>query len=363
MNDLKYWVALNYFQKFGFIRFNKLKKYFPDLEKAFKAPYQELIKAGIEANIAEEFTIKRNEIVPDKIMAELEKEKISILTIDDIRYSRLLKEIYNPPWLLYCKGNIEINDDFTLGVVGTRKHSAYGQQVTENMTRDLVNNNLTIVSGMALGIDSIAHETAIKNGGKTIAVLGTGLDRQSIYPSSNRYLFDQIILSGGGVVSEFPPGTQPLRYIFPLRNRIISGLSLGILVVEAGEKSGALITSNLALEHNREVFAVPGSIYSESSKGPNKIIKLGAQAVTSATDIVEALNLKQATSYIESKKIIPDSPEEEKILEYLSHEPLHVDDLIRLTKLDTSTINSTLTIMEMKGAARNLGGMRYVLAR
>lgn len=363
MNDLKYWVALNYFQKFGFIRFNKLKKHFSDMEQAFKASRQELVKAGIEENIAEEFTIKRNEIVPDRIMDELEKEKISILTIDDARYSRLLKEIYNPPWLLYYKGNIEINNDFTLGVVGTRKHSAYGQQVAESITRDLVNNNLTIVSGLALGIDSIAHETTIKNGGRTIAVLGTGLDRQSIYPSSNRYLFDQIILSGGGVISEFPSRTQPLRYNFPLRNRIISGLSLGVLVVEAREKSGALITSNLALEHNREVFAVPGSIYSETSKGPNKIIKLGAQAVTSAEDIVEALNLKQATSYIESKKIIPDSPEEEKILEHLSHEPIHIDDLIRLTRLDTSTINSTLTIMEMKGTVRNLGGMRYVLAR
>lgn len=363
MEDLKYWAALNCFSKFGFVRFNKINKYFKNKEEAFKASVQELARAGIEENIAQEFAVKRNEINPDKIMGELAGEKINLLTINDKKYPRLLKEIYNPPWLLYYKGNIDINNEFAFGVVGTRKASSYGRQVAESIVRDLVNNNLVIISGLALGIDAIAHETAVLSGGKTIAVLGTGLDRQSIYPAANRYLVDKIILSGGGIVSEFPLGTQPLRHNFPLRNRIIAGMSLGILVVEAGEKSGALITADLALEQNREVFAVPGNIYSEASKGPNKIIKYGAKVARSAEDIIEALNLAQATSYIDNKKIIPESPEEEKIISYLSHEPMHINDLVRLTELDTSVINSTLTIMEMKGMVRNLGAMMYVLAR
>jgi DNA processing protein len=363
MSDLKYWAALNAFQKFGPVRFNKIKKYFVNMEEAFKSSAKVLIAAGIEESVAEEFIIKRSQINPDKIMEELDREKISLLTIEDQNYSHLLKEIYNPPWLLYYKGNIDLNNEFTIGVVGTRKISSYGRMVTESIVKDLINNNLTIVSGLALGVDSVAHETTVRSGGKTIAVLGTGLDRQSIYPSANKYLFDQIILNNGGIISEFPPGTQPLRYNFPLRNRIISGLSLGILVIEAGEKSGALITADLALEQNREVFAVPGSIFSESSKGPNRIIKLGARAVTSAQDIIEAFNLKQAISQIETKKIIPESKEEEIILSFLSHEPLHVDELRHLAKLDTSVINSTLTIMEIKGMVRNLGGMMYVLSR
>ncbi len=363
MEDLKYWVALNNFSKFGAVRFNRIKKYFENIEEAFKAPCDELVKAGIEENVAREFTIKRNEINPEKLLEDLVRENIKVLIIDDKKYSCLLKEIYNPPWLLYYRGNIDTNNDFTFGVVGTRKVSSYGKQVAESIVRDLVSNNLTIVSGLALGVDAIAHEITVDNGGKTIAVLGTGLDRQSIYPAANRYLVDKIILSGGGIISEFPLGTQPLRHNFPLRNRIISGLSLGVLVIEAGERSGALITADLALEQNREVFAVPGSIYSNVSKGPNKIIKFGAKVATCGEDIVEALNLAQATSYIESKKIIPESQEEEKIITHLSHEPIHINDLVRLAKLDTSVINSTLTIMEMKGMVRNMGSMMYVLAR
>lgn len=367
MEHLKYWIALNHFPKFGPIRFKKLIKYFSSkdsgLANAFKASFNELIKAGIENNIAEEFIATRAEINPDKIIARLEEENIKVITINNENYPKLLAEIYNPPPLLYYKGEIDLKDEFILAVVGTRKYTNYGKQVTEHIVKDLAANNLTIVSGLALGIDALAHLATLEVNGKTIAVLGSGLDKQSLYPSQNRYLADRIIRSNGVIISEFPPGTPPLRHNFPQRNRIISGLSLGTLVTEAGEKSGALITANFALEQNREVFTVPGNIYSPASQGPNKLIKLGAKPVTSAEDIIETLNLTQATSYINNKKIIPESDEEKKIISYLSYEPLHVDELARQTGLDTATTNSTLTIMEMKGMIRNLGGMQYVLAR
>ncbi|MFH1522719.1 MAG: DNA-processing protein DprA [Patescibacteria group bacterium] len=363
MNEIKYNIALNHFPKFGPRRFNKLAEYFPDLENAFKAPAIDLIKAGIENNIAEEFIAIRNSINPDQILEKLNRENIKVVTIDNNQYPKLLKEIYSPPPLLYYRGELDSKDEFALGVVGTRKFTSYGEQITTQIVKDLVRHNLTIISGLAIGIDSLAHEATLEAKGRTIAVLGSGLDKQSIYPSLNRYLSDKIINSNGVIISEFPPGTQPLKHHFPQRNRIISGLSLGTLVIEAGEKSGALITANHALEQNREVFAVPGSIYSSTSKGPNKLIKLGAKTVTSAEDIIETLDLAYVSSYVESKKIIPETEEEKIIIPHLNYEPMHIDDIIRLTKLKTNVINSTLTIMEMKGMVKNLGGMQYVLAR
>jgi len=363
MKDLKYWVALSHFPKFGPVRFNKIKKHFSDLENAFKAPVAELIQAGIETNVAEEFIAARTNINPDQLLEHLFKEGVKVITINDKSYPKLLAEIYAPPQLLYYKGQLKAEDEFALAVVGARKYTNYGKQVAEEVVQGLAHNNLTIISGLALGIDALAHLSALKAGGRTIAVLGSGLDKQSIYPSANRYLADKIEASGGAIISEFPLGTPPLRHHFPQRNRIISGLALGTLIIEAGEKSGALITANYALEQNREVFTVPGSIYSPVSAGPNQLIKLGARAITSATDIIEALDLAQVTTYIDNKKIVPESAEEEKILSHLTKEPIHINDLIRQTKLDIKVINSTLTIMEMKGMIKNLGNMQYVLAR
>ena len=363
MSDLKYWIAINHFQKFGPARFKKLKNYFSNLKHAFEASIGELTQAGIEQNIAEEFTVERVKINPDEIIEKLNNENIKVVTSDDNFYPKLLSEIHKPPFLLYYKGNFEQKDEFSLAVVGTRKHTHYGKQATEHIVRDLTLNGLTIVSGLALGIDTIAHLTTVNAGGRTIAVLGSGIDNQSIYPSVNRYLADKIIDSGGAIISEFPPGTLPLKYNFPQRNRIISGLSLGTLVIEAGEKSGALITAFCSLEQNREVFALPGSIYSPGSYGPNKLIKQGANVIVNANDIIETLNLTQATVYIKNKKIIPESKEEEEIIALLSHEPIYIDSIIQSTRMPASTVNSALTVMEMKGMIKNLGGMQYVLAR
>ena len=367
MEKLKYWVALNNFPRFGPIRFKKIEKYFfrqdPSLENAFRAKVDELVRAGIEENIAEEFAATREEIDPEKLIAKLKEEGVKVITIKDESYPKLLAEIYNPPLLLYCRGEFDLKDDFTLAVVGTRKYTNYGKQTTDYLVKELARNNLTIVSGLALGIDCLAHLATLEAGGKTIAVLGSGLDRQNIYPSQNRYLAEKIIAGGGAIISELPLGTPPLRHNFPQRNRLISGLCLGTLIIEAGEKSGALITAAYALEQNREVFAVPGSIHSPASAGPNKLIKEGAKVVTSAADIIETLNLTQATAYISAKKIMPEGENEKKIISLLSFEPIHIDELVRASGLDTGVANSTLVIMEMKGMIKNLGGMYYILAR
>ncbi len=362
-NNLKYLISLAHFPKFGQARLKKLKKFFPDLSLAFTAAAAELIKAGLDKNIAYEFVAARNELRPDKIIEKLEQENIKVLTIEDEAYPKLLAEIYDPPQLFFYKGVLDKSDKFSLAVVGTRKYTKYGQQAAENMVFNLAKNNLTIVSGLAYGIDSIAHNTTLKAKGRTIAVLGCGIDKQSIYPSANRYLSDKIVATGGLLISEFPVGTPPLRHHFPQRNRIISGLSLGTLVIEAAAKSGSLITANLALEQNREVFALPGNIYSEVSEGTNNLIKQGAKAVTTAEDIIETLNLAQINTYISTDKVVPETKEEEIILSRLSHEPVHIDELVRLTKLDTSIISSTLVIMEMKGMVKNLGNMEYILTR
>jgi DNA processing protein len=293
-------------------------------------------------------------------MEETHKEGIKIILQGEDDYPALLSEIHEPPLLLYYKGEINDKNPFAIAIVGTRKFSIYGQQVAEKITRELVLRDCSIISGLALGIDTISHNAALNAGGRTVGVLGTGIDGKSIYPSSNRYLADKIIGNGGLIISEFPIKTLPLKYNFPRRNRIISGLSLGTLVIEAGERSGALITADFALEQNREVFAIPGNIFSIVSKGPNRLIRAGAKPVLDVSDIMESFDSAKTYSHIEIKKILPESIEEKTILAYLSHEPRHADELVRLTKLNTSVINSTLTIMEMKGMAKNIGGMMYV---
>lgn len=360
--DLKYLVALSHFPKFGPQRLKKLQTRFPDWQSAFLASAADLQAAGLEENLANEFLAARININPDVLMEKLAKENIQILTLGQKNYPKLLAEIYSPPILLYFRGRLTGKNEYNIAIIGSRKYTSYGQQAAAQIARDLAEARFTIVSGLALGIDAIAHEATLSAHGRTIAVLGSGLDRQSIYPSANRYLADKIVAADGAVISEFPLGTPPLKHHFPQRNRIIAGLSLGTVVIEASDKSGALITAQYALDQNREVFALPGSIYSSQSIGPNKLIKQGAKTITSAHDIIETLDLAQVANFIENKKIIPESAEETAIITHLTHEPIHINDIIRLTGLDTSLINSTLVIMEMKGMIKNLGGMKYVLA-
>jgi DNA processing protein len=360
-NQKPYLLGLSHFPKFGAKRLKLLQNYFSNYKEAFWANYNDLIQAGISEKIAHEFVAARENINLDIILKTLEKENIKTISISEEKYPKLLKEIYDPPVILYYKGEIGDQDNLNIAIVGSRKNTKYGQQVSEQFSYELSQTGLGIVSGLALGIDTIAHNTAVQNNKRTIAVLGTGIDEQSLYPTSNKYLAKKIIDTGGLLISEFPIGTPPLRFNFPQRNRIISGLSLGVLVIEANEKSGALITAEIALEQNRDVFAIPGNIYSPASQGTNNLIKQGAKVISNSQEILEFLDLKQISSNLETKKIIPETLEEAIILEFLSKEPTHINELVRLTRLDTSTINSTLTIMEMKGNVKNLGGMEYIL--
>ncbi len=360
--DSKYWIAFSQFAKIGPNRFKKLYTYFPSLKEAWQASLLELQRSGLEENIAQELIIKRQEIDPDIELEKLQKENIQAVTILDENYPKILQEIFNPPALLYIKGDIKnLNNKFNLAIVGTRKISTYGQRVTPEIVKPLVQNGFAIVSGLALGIDALAHQSALEAQGKTIAVLGSGLDKKSIYPYSNRYLAQNILENQGTIISEFPIGTLPLKHNFPTRNRIIAGLSLGTLVIEAAESSGALITAYCSLEQNREVFAVPGPLYNRQSLGTNKLIQKGAKLVTSHHDILEELNLQEIKNYITNQKILPETDEEKKIIEYLNQEPTHVDQIIKKSELPTSQVVSTLSLMEMKGLIKNLGGQNYIL--
>jgi DNA processing protein len=360
-NQAKYFNAFNLIDGLGPISFKKLLAYFKSLAEAWPAEINQFRQAGLDNSVIEQIKKQRPQINPDWQMERLTKEKIDLITILDKDYPKLLKEIYTPPALLYVRGKLEPSDEFSLGIVGTRKLSLYGQQITPLITADLAQAGLTIISGLAKGIDTLTHRASLEVNGRTIAVLGSGLDKQSIYPFSNQRLAEEISQSGA-VISEFPLGTKPLAQHFPQRNRIISGLSLGILVIEAPEKSGALITARDALEQNRDVFAIPGSISAENSLGPNNLIKMGAKLVSQANDILQELNLTLLTESTQiDKKVIPDNQEEALILKQLSNEPIHIDKIIGQTKLSTAIINSTLTLMEMKGKVKNLGGNNYVL--
>lgn len=286
----KYFNAFNLIDNLGPISFKKLLAYFNSLEEAWSANINQLRKASLENIVIENIKRQRGQINPGEQMARLEKEGVDLITILDENYPKLLKEIYAPPAVLYIRGNLQ-PDDKCIGIVGTRRPSPYGQQTTPLITNDLVQAGLTIVSGLAKGIDTLTHQTALKFHGRTIAVLGSGLDKKSIYPFVNQPLAEEIS-QNGAVISEFPIGTQPLAQNFPQRNRIISGLSLGVLVIEAPGKSGALITAKNALEQNRDVFAIPGSIMNKNSLGPNNLIKMGAKLVNQTNDILDELNYR-----------------------------------------------------------------------
>lgn len=273
-------------------------------------------------------------------------------------FPRLLKNIPDAPGLLYINGESPQESEKLMAVVGTRKPTPYGKEVAMHLTRELCRAGFSIVSGMALGIDAIAHDIALEEGAKTYAVLGCGAD--IIYPPTHKNLHAKIA-QYGGIISEYAPGTPPMTYRFPERNRIIAGMSAGTLVIEAKEKSGALITGNLALEYNREVFAVPGPIFSPTSKGPHKLIKDGAKLVQDINDILSEFGFKAPS--IQERLLENASDEEKIILKIITTEPAVLDDILRLSKLSTSTVHSTLTMLELKGMVQELGGGMYGVKR
>lgn len=341
----------------GPTRFRRLLEVFGAPEAAWRASPMELARAGLDRRAIEGMVRLRQAADPQAVLARLERQGVRLLTIDDADYPQLLREVHDPPPVLYIKGELLASDRWAVAVVGTRRVTSYGRQVVERLVAELARAGLTIVSGLARGVDGVAHRVALEAGGRTIAVLGSGLDR--IYPAEHSALARDIAASGA-VVSEFPLGTPPDALNFPRRNRIISGLAMGTLVVEAGEASGALITADFALEQGREVFAVPGSILSAASAGPNRLIQEGAKLVTCAQDILEELNISAAAQQEVVREALPENETEAHLLRLMGSEPRHIDELGRAAGLPAAEVSSALTLMELKGLVRQVGGMNYV---
>ena len=359
-DELKYWVAFSGIPGVGRVRIAQLKDHFGSLQDAWNAPDGKLKQAGLDSRSADALVTLRPRISVDDEMERLERHGVDALICEGPAYPSRLKEIYDYPPVLYVRGKLPADDEPCLAIVGTRRPTVYGRQVTEEIVADLARSSITIISGLARGIDSVAHRTALDAGGKTVAVFGSGLD--IVYPGENAKLA-QAIAEHGALVSEYPLGVKPKAENFPLRNRIMSGLSLGVLVVEAGERSGALITAQQAMEQNREVFAVPGSILSPVSQGTNRLIQEGAKLVRNHTDILEELNLTIVVQQAEIKEFSPANEVESAILKQLGPEPNHIDEICRRSGLTMSEVSSTLAMLELKGIARQVGSMNYVLAR
>jgi DNA processing protein len=359
MSDTKYWVGFNRIPGIGRARFSQLERYFGDLRHAWHAGPADLRSAGLDTRTVNTIIDSRPGISPDAEMENLERYNVKALTWNSPVFPARLKEIYDVPPLLYVRGDLTPDDEWAVAVVGTRRATVYGRQVTQELVAELIHSRITIVSGLARGIDSIAHRTALEAKGRTVAVFACGLDL--VYPAENTQLA-RTIMEQGALISEYPLGSRPKAENFPRRNRILAGMSLGVVVVEADEGSGALITANHALEQNREVFAVPGSILSPASRGTNRIIQDGAKLVTDARDILEELNLTMIPRQLEMRESVPANETESLLLKYLSHEPTHIDEVCRNSHLPVATVSSTLAMMELKGIVRQLGGMNYAIA-
>ena len=359
-SDIKYWVGFNNIPGIGRVRLGQLESYFGGLEAAWNAGPGEIKRAGLDSAALRAISQWRDKISPDDEMDKLQKSGVQVLTCNDDAYPKRLKEIYDYPPVLYVRGTLLPEDEWCLAVVGTRRATVYGKQVTEEIVTDLARSKITIVSGLARGIDTIAHRSALEAGGRTIAVFGCGLD--IVYPNENESLARDI-MAHGALLSEYPLGARPRAENFPRRNRILSGLSLGVLVTEADEDSGAMITAEDAIEQDREVFAIPGSILSPASRGVNRLIQKGeAKLVRTYTDIMEELNLMTVARQMEMREILPESETESALLKHLGAEPSHIDEVCRKSGLAAATVSGTLAMMELKGLVKQVGAMNYVLA-
>ncbi len=385
MDEIKYWVALDAVPQLGVARFRRLESYFGNLEYAWRAGVSQLRDAGLDSRTAQEVVAARQQVDLDDGMASLAQAGVTATNWNCEDYPPRLKQISDPPPVLYYLGTIVPEDERSIAIVGTRNPTSYGREAATVLSRDLSLAGITVVSGLALGIDGVAHRAALECGGRTIAVVAGGLD--SVYPKEHSALFRQI-QGRGAVVSEHRLGIRPDARNFPRRNRLISGMTLGTLVVEAGEGSGTRWTVQQALEQDREVFCVPGSIFSPASRFTNRMIKEGAKLVADYSDILEELNLPDISgetgelagdgraprNATESSEFPSDYDEEERpededvdedelsLLAHLTGEPVHVDDLCRQSGLPIATITSMLTLLELKGKVTQVGSMHYVRA-
>lgn len=349
----RYWLALQ-IAGIGYRTIRELLGQFGTIENVMHSTRIQLTDAGASAALIN--ALCKAQSVTTSITS-FDTRNINMLAVDDPLYPPLLKEIHSPPLVLFVRGNINALRARCLAVVGTRKPTRYGVAATHRIAGPLARRGITIISGLAYGIDAEAHRAALEANGVTVAILGSGIDE--LYPRANAELAEKIISGGGAVISEYPPGTGVQKHFFPQRNRIIAGLSSATLIVEAGPKSGALITARMALDENREVYAVPGPIDAETSVGPNMLIKNGAYVATSADDLLAPFGLDANPGVPQNVEIVADTDDERTIL-LLLDASRHIDELVSLSTLDTSVVNATLTLLEMKGRVRHLGGMHYI---
>lgn len=353
------WLGFHLTKGIGPARVTRLREYFGDLALAWAAPPGDLEQAGLGAALRTNLATTKLNWNLDGELARIDAAGLTLLTQEDPAYPERLRQIPAAPLVLYVRGAITPADDLALGVVGTRRATAYGREVTTRLVSELAVAGLTIVSGLARGIDGYAHDAALRAGGRTIAFLGSGVDQ--IYPSEHRALAARIADAGqGAVISEFHPGTPPDAPNFPARNRLISGFSLGVLVTEAPARSGALITTDFAAEQGRDVFAVPGSILSPNSAGPNELLKEGAQPVTCADDILRTLNLARQEDQAATRRTLPENAGEQAVLQLLGAGPVHINDLSHSSGLPIADLGGLLTILELKGLVRQLAVGQYL---
>jgi len=353
MTESQYLTAIYAFDYFGPARVNLLLSYFKSAKKIWKSSKEELIETGLSEKKVLDFDKFRDGFDIEEYFSRLSKLSIKVVTVLDKNYPKNLKGLDGAPLVLYYKGDIRCLDTNSVAIVGTRKITAYGREVTEKFSSELSNFGITIISGLAYGVDTAAHRACLSVHGKTVAVLGNGLD--TIYPPVNTSLALEIIKSGGAIISEYPLGYPALPVNFAIRNRIVSGLSDAVIVVEGAEKSGTLLTAGHAAEQGKTVFAVPGQITSPLSFAPLFLLKNGAKIATEVKDILDELDLQIKVDKEKIQKIAPDNKNEAILLEILENEPLHLDELVRISGGKTAEISARLTIMEMKGMVRSMG--------
>ena len=355
LEEQHYWIALN--MVLTPRRFRLLLEHFPSAREIWEAPLERLRAIPGLEHLAEEFSAQRAKVNIEAELAGIARLGLKTITLADGGYPRPLRSLPNPPPVLYLLGDYQERDELAIALVGTRRSTSYGRLVAEQLSRELSRLGLTIVSGMALGIDTAAHRGALAAGGRTVAVLGSGFARP--YPQQNLRLMREIAASGA-VFSEFPLQAEPDRWNFPRRNRIISGLSRGVVVIEAPEKSGALITARLALDQGREVFAVPGRIMDETSRGGHRLLKAGAKLVETAEDIIEEFPDLRAVLAAPRAKARPElSPLEERLIESLDWEPLHLDEILETTGLSHAELAHGLLQLQLKDLIKEFPGKRY----
>ncbi|OGM27233.1 DNA protecting protein DprA [Candidatus Woesebacteria bacterium RIFCSPLOWO2_01_FULL_39_61] len=350
MNEKEYLISLYSYLPFGPVRIKLLISYFGSAKKVWLATQNELTEVGLKLNTAVNFVEYRENFDPSNYFKKIKSLGIKIITYSDSSYPNNLQGLDNAPLVLYVRGSLPDLTGRAVAIVGSRKMTSYGRETAYKLASELANVGVVIISGLAFGVDSVSHQAALDAGGITIAILASGVD--IVTPTSNSYLARKIIDGKGALISEYPLGTQPLKTYFPNRNRIIAGLSNGVVVIEGAQKSGTYHTVNAAAGYGKTVFAVPGPIYSPSSEFPNFLIKNGAKMVTSIADITQELHMNTLIGNGDIS-IKGDTYNEKKLLEILV-EPLHLDEIVRISTLKVHEVSATLTVMELKGMIKSL---------